>query len=126
VKTKEPIKQILVNNAVSLIQKYETHMETICGERVFPARHLNNINDGLKLIQVKAGIAKTLTTHVSRHTANQMLNDIGYINGDVINYMLGWSNSKQGMRMNYKSISFEILLYAKTQFQNFIDQNFKI
>ncbi len=123
-KTKEPIKQILVDEAVSLIQKYDNDVETMYEERIFPARHLNNMNDSLKLIQAKAGIHKTLTTHISRHTANQMLNDIGYINGDVINYMLGWSNSRQGMRMNYKSISFEILLYAKNQFQKFITQNF--
>ncbi len=122
-KTDEPIQQVLVKQVVSIVQKYKDHIETLPENRVFPKRHLNNVNENLKLLQAKAQITKNLSTHIARHTCNQLLRDLGSINSDVINKMLGWSNSKEGSSRFYSRVNFQRLLDAKTKFQNFLDIN---
>lgn len=122
-KTDEPIQQVLVKQVVAILNKYEGHIETLPENRVFPKRHLNNVNESLKLLQAKAQISKNLSTHIARHTCNQLLRDLGSINSDVINKMLGWSNSKEGSSRFYSRINFQRLLDAKVKFQNFLDIN---
>ena len=109
VKTGEEIKQVLIAQAVALIKKYEDHIETQIENRVFPKRHLNKMNEHLKIIQLRAGVKKLLTTHIARHTCSQMLADLGDINADVINTMLGWSNRGEGSRIIYRRTSFVML-----------------
>lgn len=120
-KTDEPIQQVLVKQAVAIIKKYDHHIETLPESRVFPKRHLNNVNENLKLLQAKALIAKNLSTHIARHTCNQLLRDLGSINSDVINKMLGWSNNKEGSSRFYSRVNFQRLLDAKTKFENFLN-----
>lgn len=122
-KTDEPIQQVLVKQAVAIIKKYEHHIETLPESRVFPKRHLNNVNENLKLLQAKAQITKNLSTHIARHTCNQLLRDLGSINSDVINKMLGWSNSREGSSRFYSRVNFQRLLDAKTKFENLLNTN---
>ncbi len=49
-KTDEPIGQVLVEQAVNIIRKYDNHIETLPEGRLFPRRHLNNVNESLKLL----------------------------------------------------------------------------
>jgi integrase len=123
VKTGEQIKQVLITQAVAILKKYEDHIETQIENRVFPKRHLNKMNEYLKIIQARAGIKKLLTTHIARHTCSQMLADLGDINSDVINTMLGWSNRGEGSRIIYRRTSFIMLKDAKEKFENFLNQN---
>ena len=120
-KTDEPIHQVLVKQVIEIVKKYTDHIETLPEERVFPKRHLNNVNENLKLLQAKAQITKNLSTHIARHTCNQLLRDLGSINSDVINRMLGWSNSKEGSSRFYSRVNFQRLLDAKIKFENFLN-----
>ncbi len=122
-KTGEEIKQVLISQAVEILKKYEDHIETQIENRVFPKRHLNKMNEYLKIVQAHAGIKKLLTTHIARHTCSQLLADLGDINSDVINTMLGWSNRGEGSRIIYRRTSFVMLKDAKEKFENFLKQN---
>ena len=120
VKTKNDIKQVLIDRAVCLIDKYSTHYEVECTDRIFPYRHLNNINKQLKLIQAKAGIKKNLSTHISRHTCSQFLQELGTIRIDIINDMMGWSNSKLGTNLIYYKPKIDVYINAKSEYQELL------
>ena len=104
-KTKVEIKQVLVKQAVFLLDKYKNDIETEITGRLFPKRHLNNVNDYLKVLQKMAFINNNISTHIARHTCSQFLRDLGSINNDVINSIEGWSNSKLGSSMIYRRTS---------------------
>jgi len=122
-KTNIHIKQILVKQAVEIVNRYKNNFETYTTNLVFPKRHLNNMNDYLKIIQQMAGITKNISTHIARHTCCQFLCELGNINSDVINTMLGWSNKKLGSSMVYRRVSFIMLQDAKNKFEEFINKN---
>jgi integrase len=122
-KTGVTIKQVLVAQAVKLMHKYKEDYETMPMGRIFPQRHLNNVNDYLKIIQSLANINKKLSTHIGRHTCRQLLGDLGSVNTDVINTMQGWSNSRLGSSMIYRRTSMNMLMDAKIKYEEFLSKN---
>lgn len=122
-KTDVDIKQVLVKEACDLIMKYQNNFEANISGKIFPYRHLNDLNGFLKILQAKAGINKNLSTHIARHTCSQLLRDIGDINLDVINSMLGWSNGRLGASMVYRRTSNAMVIDAKNKFQFFLNEN---
>ena len=83
-KTKVEIKQVLVKQTVVLIEKYKNDIETEITGRLFPKRHLNNVNDYLKVLQKMAFINNNISTHIARHTCSQFLRDLGQIQAFLI------------------------------------------
>ena len=122
-KTGVVIKQVLVAQAVKLMDKYKEDYETIPTGRIFPQRHLNNINDYLKIIQALTNIKKNLSTHLGRHSCRQLLGDLGSINTDVINSIQGWSNSRLGSSMVYRRTSLNMLIDGKEKYEKFLNEN---
>ena len=117
------IKQILVIQAKRIIEKYKNNYEANILGTLLPKKCLNSINKNLKIIKAMAGIQKPLSTHIARHTCNQLLSDLGNINGDVINSMLGWSNGKMGSSKFYRSTTTAMVTDAKNKFENFLNKN---
>jgi hypothetical protein len=118
-KTNVDVKQILISDAIALIKKYENHFETKITNSLLPKRHLNNMNEALKVIQARVGINKLMTSHIARHTCAQFIAEcnIGY---DVMDKIMGWSNSKQGSRAVYCLVTDTMLKNAKIQYESFL------
>jgi integrase len=123
IKSSVDVRQFLIKDALGIIKKYENYFEVkIDSERILPKRHLNNMNESLKVIQAKVGITKSMSSHLSRHTTAQLIAECG-IAYDVMDKMMGWSDRRQGTRAIYYRVSDTMLMEAKTKFENFIKQN---
>ena len=89
-KTQDPVAIPLTKEAASIIKKYKIKGKTIKTDKILPQISGQKFNNYIKHIATLAGVQKTVTHHVARHT----FATIGLMNGipiDVVQKLLGHS-----------------------------------
>ncbi|WP_317129346.1 site-specific integrase [Flavivirga rizhaonensis] len=67
-KTSIPVKIPILSKALNIIEKYQTHPNSINKKTLFPTISNQKLNSYLKEIADVCGINKNLTFHIERHT----------------------------------------------------------
>ncbi len=93
-KTKTASNIPLLSPALALIEKYKDHPEAVNKGRLFPVSSNQKMNAYLKEIADLCGIAKTLTTHVARHTFATTVTLTNGVPLETVSSMLGHKNIK--------------------------------
>jgi len=93
-KTKKNISIPLLEQAISLIEKYKDHPEAVNKGKVFPVKSNQKLNEYLKELTVRADIEKEITTHTARKTfatTVMLLNDVPM---ETVSEVLGHSDMR--------------------------------
>jgi site-specific recombinase XerD len=93
-KTKTASNIPLLSPALALLDKYKDHPEAVNKGRLFPVSSNQKMNAYLKEIADVCGIAKTLTTHVARHTFATTVTLTNGVPLETVSSMLGHKNIK--------------------------------
>ncbi len=93
-KTKTASNIPLLSPATALLEKYKDHPEAVSKGCLFPVSSNQKMNAYLKEIADLCGIAKTLTTHVARHTFATTVTLTNGVPLETVSSMLGHKNIK--------------------------------
>ncbi|MDX2362407.1 MAG: site-specific integrase [Crocinitomicaceae bacterium] len=113
--------QYLTEKALELLEEFSTIKEVYIPQRLVPKISNQQMNRTLKLLAAKYGITFKLSSHDSRHTYRQLLDESDIVDPTVICKLMGWSN-KDRMDSIYRKVTDSRLLKTKEQF-NFFIQN---
>jgi site-specific recombinase XerD len=93
-KTKTSSNIPLLSPALAILKKYQDDPEAVNKGRIFPVTSNQKMNAYLKEIADLCGIAKTLTTHVARHTFATTVTLTNGVPLETVSSMLGHKNVK--------------------------------
>ncbi len=93
-KTKTTSNIPLLSPALAIFKKYHDDPEAVNKGRIFPVTSNQKMNAYLKEIADLCGIAKTLTTHVARHTFATTVTLTNGVPLETVSSMLGHKNIK--------------------------------
>lgn len=106
--------QMLINQALSIIDKYKGEIPE---QRIIPKKSLDKVNQNLKLIGVLAGVHFPLTTYAARRFFRQSIHEAG-IHEELVRKSLMGHSVASDMDSHYFLVTDNILLEAKHKLDN--------
>lgn len=85
---------MLLEPAIRIIDKYKTDPRVEVNQMIIPMLSNQKLNNNLKIIAKKAGITKSLTFHIARHTFATTVTLSKGVSLEVVSKMLGHKSVK--------------------------------
>ena len=116
-KTNTMVRQIMIQPAQDILNKYLNHPDTVITNSIIPKRSLDKLNLNLKIIGAMVGLDFALASYASRRFFRQSIAAAGIHEPFVVKSLMGHS-TKGSMDAHYLIVTDEMLTEAKLKLEN--------